>query len=242
MIVLAAAVGLILGSFANVLIYRLPRDESIVWPGSRCPSCKAPIRPLDNIPILSFLALRGRCRHCGVRISWRYPIVEGLTGALVAAVWWAMPDALSRLAGVVFVFLLVVITFIDLDVQLILNRLTYPGTAAGLAFAFVAGRGIPAVASAAGAAALIVAIVVASRGGMGGGDVKLAAMIGAFLGWPGVAVALFAGFIIGGLIGITLLALRLRGRKDAIAFGPSLAAGALVGLFWGEAIARWYWP
>ncbi|MDR7417491.1 MAG: prepilin peptidase [Armatimonadota bacterium] len=242
MVLVAAAVGLILGSFANVLIHRLPREESIVWPGSRCPSCKAPIRPTDNIPILSFLSLRGRCRDCGARISLRYPLVEALMAAAAAAVWWAMPDLLSRIAGVIFAFLLIVITFIDLDVQLILNRLTYPGVAVGLAFAFLAGRGLPALASAVGAAALIAAIVVASRGGMGGGDVKLAAMMGAFLGWPGVAVALFAGFLIGGLFGVVLLALKLKGRKDAIPFGPALAAGGLIALFWGEAIARWYWP
>jgi leader peptidase (prepilin peptidase)/N-methyltransferase len=242
MIVLAALVGLILGSFANVIIYRLPRGESIVWPRSRCPSCRTPIAPLDNMPILSFLVLRGRCRHCRARISWRYPLVEGLTGALAGAIWWTMPDLLSRISALVFAFLLVAITFIDLDVQLIPNRLTYPGIVFGLVLAAFQGRAVPALLSAAGAAALITAIIVASRGGMGGGDVKLAAMMGAYLAWPGIAVGLFSGFIIGGIVGITLLAFRLRGRKDAIAFGPSLAAGALVALFWGDAVARWYWP
>lgn len=239
---LVAAFGAALGSFANVVIYRLPREESVVWPGSRCPSCGTPIRPLDNIPVLSFLRLRGRCRACGGRIAWRYPLVEALMAALAVAIWIAFPTLLARAWALVFVFLMVVITFIDLDHQLILDRLTYPGIVVGLAFAAAMGRGLPALASAAGGAAVILAIVVASRGGMGGGDVKLAGVIGAFLGWPGVAVALFTGFTLGGLVGVVLLALRLRRRKDMIPFGPALAAGALISLFWGDALARWYWP
>jgi leader peptidase (prepilin peptidase)/N-methyltransferase len=139
-------------------------------------------------------------------------------------------------------FLLVVITFIDLDHQLILNRITYPGIVIGLAFALVQGRLVPSALAAVGGAGLITVIVIASRGGMGIGDIKLAALLGAFLGWPGIAVALFAGFMIGGVVGLALLALRLRSRKDAIPFGPALAAGALVALFWGDAIVRWYWP
>lgn len=162
--------------------------------------------------------------------------------ALAVAVWLAFPGLPSRISGLALAFLLVAVTFIDLDHQIIPNRLTYPGIAVGLLFALFLGRPVAALLSAAGAAALIGSIVVASRGGMGGGDVKLAGMIGAFLGWPGTAVALFSAFILGGLVGITLLALRLRGRKDAIPFGPALAAGALVGLFWGEAVAAWYLP
>lgn len=237
-----AAFGAILGSFANVVIYRLPRGLSVVLPGSRCPHCGAPIQPLDNVPLLSFVLLRGRCRACRGPISTRYPLVEATMAALAVAVWLAFPDPLSRISGLALVFLLVVVTFIDLDHQIIPNRLTYPGIAAGLLLALLLGRPVAALLSAGGAAALIAGIVVASRGGMGGGDVKLAGVIGAFLGWPGTAVALFSAFILGGLVGVALLALRLRGRKDAIPFGPALAAGALVGLFWGEAVAAWYWP
>ncbi|MDQ7841862.1 MAG: prepilin peptidase [bacterium] len=237
-----AAFGAILGSFANVVIHRLPLEVSIVYPGSRCPHCQAPIRAKDNVPVLSYLLLRGRCRSCDGRISARYPLVEVLMAILAVAVWCAFTGPLPRLAGLVFAFLMVVITFIDLDHQLILNRLTYPGIAAGLLLSAVQGRVVPALLAAAGAGALIAAIVVLSRGGMGGGDIKLAALIGAFLGWPGVAVALFLGFIAGGAVGIGLLALRLRGRKDAIPFGPWLAVGALAALFWGEAIMAWYWP
>ena len=241
-LILAGVVGAVLGSFANVVIHRVPQRESIVSPPSRCPRCGTPIRPLDNIPLVSFLLLRGRCRRCREPISWRYPLVEALMAALAVAVVVAFPDWLSRLAALALVFLLVVITFIDLDHQLIPDRISLPGIAVGLVFAALLGRAVPSLLSALGAGALIATIVIVSRGGMGGGDVKLAALMGAFLGWPGIAVALFSGFMVGGLIGMTLLALRLRGRKDPIPFGPALAAGALVGLFWGEAIARWYWP
>jgi leader peptidase (prepilin peptidase)/N-methyltransferase len=247
MIVLAAALGAVLGSFANVVIYRVPRGESIVAPGSRCPHCHESIRAWDNIPLVSFVLLRARCRHCAAPISARYPFVEALMAMLTVAAWAAFPPgpssppALLRFASaVVFLFLLVVITFIDLDRQLILNRITYPGIAIALVLAVVQHRAVPAALSALGAAGLIAGIVILSRGGMGGGDIKLAGLIGAFVGWPGVAVALFSGFIAGGLVGIVLLALRLRGRKDAIPFGPALAAGALVALFWGEAIWQWY--
>jgi leader peptidase (prepilin peptidase)/N-methyltransferase len=237
----AAALGAILGSFANVVIYRMPKNESIVTPGSRCPSCGRPIGAVDNIPVLSYLLLRGRCRHCGARISARYPFVEVLTAMLAVGVWLHADTTLARVAGLAFAVWLVVITFIDLDYQLILNRISYPGIVAGLAFSALEGRFVPALASALGGAALITLIVVVSRGGMGGGDVKLAALIGSFLGWPGIAVALFAGFMVGGVVGLSLLALRLRQRKDAIPFGPALAAGGLIAFFWGDAIVRWYW-
>jgi leader peptidase (prepilin peptidase)/N-methyltransferase len=234
--------GALLGSFANVLIYRLPRDESIVWPGSRCPHCGAPIRAVDNVPIVSFLLLRGRCRACGQQISSRYPLVEFLTAVLVAAAWATTDTPIARGAATVFVFLLVVITFIDLDHQLILDRLSLPGTAIGLVLAALQHKFVPALAAALGAAALILAVVIVSRGGMGGGDIKLAGMMGAYLGWPGIAVGLFSGILIGGVTGIALLAIRRLSRKDAMPFGPALAAGALVALYWGDKIARWYWP
>lgn len=244
-VVVLALFGAVLGSFANVVIYRLPRGASIVVPGSRCPHCGTPIRPWDNVPLLSFLALRGRCRHCGGRIALRYPFVEALMAVLVVAVGARFSgEPLAFASALILAFLLVVITFIDLDHQLILNRLTYPGIAVGLVLAVLWGGGRWKTAGLAGlgAAAVILAIVVLSRGGMGGGDVKLAALIGVFLGWPNAVVALFLAFLAGGTVGLLLLALRLRGRKDAIPFGPALAAGALAALFWGEAIARWYWP
>jgi leader peptidase (prepilin peptidase)/N-methyltransferase len=246
--VLAAVLGAVLGSFANVVIYRVPRGESIVAPGSRCPHCHEPIRAWDNIPLVSFILLRARCRHCGAPISARYPLVEVLMAVLTVAAWSAFPPVpvsspapLRFLSALVLLFLLVVITFIDLDRQLILNRITYPGIVVGFALAAAQHHPLPAVLSAAGAAALIAAIVILSRGGMGGGDIKLAGLIGMFLGWPGVAVALFSGFLAGGVVGIALLVFRLRGRKDAIPFGPALAVGAAVALFFGQSVWEWYW-
>ena len=244
---LAAVVGAMLGSFANVVIYRLPAGASIVRPGSRCPHCGHPVRPWDNVPLISYLLLRGRCRDCRAPIAIRYPLVEGLMALLgvgvrlrfagpIAVVW------VPLLSALLFAFLLVVITFIDLDHQLIPNRITYPGIAVGMVLAAIQGRALLAGMTALGAGGLILAIVIASRGGMGGGDVKLAGLIGVFLPWPGAAVSLFLGFVGGGLVSIVLLALRLRGRKDAIPFGPALAAGALAALFWGNAIWAWYWP
>ncbi len=241
-LVLLALAGAVLGSFANVVIYRLPRGESIVSPRSRCPHCQTPLHPWDNVPLFSFIALRGRCRHCGEPIAFRYPLVEALMTALAVAVGVRFSGPVAVGSALIFTFLLVVITFIDLDHQLILNRVTYPSIVAGLVLAAVAGRALNAFLAGLGAAGLILAIVVVSRGGMGGGDVKFAGLIGVFLGWPGVAVALFLAFMAGGIVGLVLLALRLRGRKDAIPFGPALAAGALGALFWGEAISRWYWP
>jgi leader peptidase (prepilin peptidase)/N-methyltransferase len=252
-LVVLAIAGAVLGSFANVLIYRLPRDESIVSPGSRCPQCGTPILPLDNIPILSYFLLLGRCRHCGARISARYPLVEVLMAGLFVAVRLRFPYAVGShpvpwvlISALLFTFLLVVITFIDLDRQLILNRLSLPGAAAGLALAAAQGRLPGAVLAAFVDAGVILLIVVASewilkRQGMGMGDVKLAGMIGAFLGWPVGPVALYLGFLAGGLVAVTLLLLRVRGRKDPIPFGPALAVGALLALFWGDTIWRWYW-
>lgn len=243
---LTAALGAVLGSFANVVIYRLPRGESIVVPGSRCPSCRTAIRPWDNIPLLSYLLLRGRCRACGAPIGMRYPLVEGLTAALAVAVRARFPDPVAFVGSLLFVFLLVTITFIDLDHQIIPHWLSWPGIVAGLVVAAAQGRVVPAALAGLGAAGCILLIYVVSllllrREGMGLGDAWLAALMGIFLGWPAIASAIFLGILVGGVAALLLLAAGLRGRRDAIPFGPALAAGALGALFWGEALARWYW-
>jgi leader peptidase (prepilin peptidase)/N-methyltransferase len=243
---LAGALGAVLGSFANVVIYRLPRGDSIVVPGSRCPNCQTPIRPWDNIPLISYLILRGRCRACGAPIAARYPMVEGLMAVLTIAVRARFVEPAAFLGTLLFVFLLLAITFIDLDHQIIPHWLSQPGIVAGLILAGLQHRLVPAALAGLGAAGFILAIYLASllllrREGMGLGDVWLAALMGVFLGWPAIASALFLGILVGGVVALLLLALGLRGRKDAIPFGPALAAGAVGGLFWGEAIARWYW-
>ncbi len=234
--------GAVIGSFLNVCIYRLPRSQSLVAPGSHCPSCQLPIRWHDNIPLLSFLRLRGRCRACGASISRRYPLVELLNAAGYA--WIAQRFGLGA-EGAIYLALysaLLVVTFVDLEHQIVPDRITLPGIALGL----LLGSTLLPVgwqASLAGAllgGGLFYLIVVASRGGMGGGDVKLIAMIGAFLGWKGVLLTIFLAALVGSLVGIFLMVFMGKGRKDPIPFGPFLALGALLTLFWGGELMNLY--
>jgi len=236
----AFVVGAMLGSFANVLVHRLPRGESVVAPPSHCPSCQTPIAPWDNVPILSFLVLRGRCRHCGASISPRYLMVEAAMGLLAVAVVARFGLTLEAVRFGLLAFLLVVVVWTDIEHGIIPNAITYPGIVLGLACSAALGTGLSAFEAAAGAAAVFLAIAVGSRGGMGGGDVKLAAMIGAFLGWPAVAVALFLAVALGAAVGLMLIALRLRTRKQSIPFGPAMAAGALIAVFAANDLVRWY--
>lgn len=240
--------GTILGSFLNVVIYRLPRRLSIVRPRSRCPHCQTPIQPFDNIPLVSFLILRGRCRTCRAPISWRYPVVETAAGLLLASLWVRFAPSegwVPFVAGAVFALMLVAVFFIDLDHQIVPNAITYPGLAIGLLLAIPQGRVLPSALSAlgAGAAFLLIAILseaVMKREGMGGGDIKLAAMTGAFLSWPAVVVALMLAVSVGAIGGLALMALRKRTQTDPIPFGPSLAVGGMIALFAADGIVRWY--
>jgi leader peptidase (prepilin peptidase)/N-methyltransferase len=234
--------GTALGSFANVLIHRLPRRESFITPGSRCPSCRAPISPWDNIPIVSYLVLRGRCRHCGRPIALRYLVVEVAAGALLAGLAWRFGATLAAARFAVLAIALLVAFFTDLETGLIPNAITYPGILTGLLFAAASGRGavVSALLAAAGAGGVFLFIGLLSRGGMGGGDMKLAAMLGAFLGSPGAIVALFLAVTIGAVAGLILIALRLRTRKDTIPFGPALATGAVIAMFTQDPILQWY--
>jgi leader peptidase (prepilin peptidase)/N-methyltransferase len=244
--VVATLLGAMAGSFANVAIYRLPRQESLVAPRSRCPHCGHLIRARDNVPVLSFLWLRGRCRDCGGAISWRYPLVETLTAALFLAAWWWFGLSVQALGAAIFVLIMVIVIFVDLEHRIIPNAVTYPGVVVGLLLAAAGGPGsfLGSLLSAVGAFLLFLLIAVVSRGGMGGGDIKLAAVMGAFLGWPVVAAALFLSFTTGGIVGLALLASGRRKRKDPVPFGPFLATGGLLALFWGEALVEWYlkWP
>lgn len=236
----ALVVGAVLGSFLNVLIHRLPRGESIVAPRSHCPRCGTPIAPWDNVPVVSYLALRGRCRHCGAAISPRYPIVELAAALLLASLVWRFGATLAAARFAVLGCALIVVFFTDLEQGLIPNAVTYPGIVAGVLFGALSGALVSSVLAAAGAGAVFLLIAIASRGGMGGGDIKLAAMIGAFLGAPAVIVALFLAVALGASAGGVLVALGLRTRKQTIPFGPALAAGALIALFASDAIVRWY--
>jgi leader peptidase (prepilin peptidase)/N-methyltransferase len=221
-VAIAALAGLIAGSFFNVVIARLPRHESLLRPGSRCPSCGHPVRPYDNVPVVSWLILRGRCRDCGAPISPRYPHV------------WL---------GLALVCVLVPVAFIDLDHRIIPNAIVLPGAVAAVAIvAATESSKLPEhlIAGAAAAAFFLVAVLAYPRG-MGMGDVKLAGVLGLYLGravGPAVLVALLSGTLVGAVI-IARKGAR-EGRKTAVPFGPFLALGGLVGLFAGPDIVDWY--
>lgn len=235
--------GLVIGSFLNVVIARLPERRSLWAPGSACPGCGNPIAWYDNVPLVSFVALCGRCRTCAAPISWRYPLVEALTAVLFALAWlFFQPSLLEFAVAAALLAALVAITAIDLRYQIIPDAITLPGVLAGLV-ASLASHRVSWLESAGGillGGGLFVAVIVLSRGGMGGGDLKLGAMLGAFLGWQAVLVALFVAVVLGGASAVALLASGRLARKDAIPFGPFLAVGGALALFWGDAIVAWY--
>lgn len=242
--------GSIVGSFLNVCIYRIPRDLSIIMPSSRCPSCNTPIKPWDNIPILSYIFLGGRCRTCKVKVSFRYPLVESLNGAFYVMVLWRFGFGWHTLIYFIFCSALIVITFIDLDFQIIPDRITLPGILIGLLTGsfllpdpFVRYSALGYVASIIGfvvGGGIFYAVAVLSRGGMGGGDIKMMAMVGALMGWKAVLLTTFLGSLVGAVFGIFLMLFKGKGRKTKIPFGPFLSAGAIVTLFYGQEILYWY--
>jgi leader peptidase (prepilin peptidase) / N-methyltransferase len=242
-VVAAALAGMIVGSFLNVVAYRLPRGESLSRPRSRCPGCGAAIAPYDNVPVLSWLALRGRCRRCGEPISPRYPLVELATGVLYALVVVAKDDALDIALGLLLVTALVPITLIDLEHRLIPNRITLPAAVAALIAAVVLDVSFVPEQLIAGAAAggFFLLAALAYPRGMGMGDVKLAGMLGLYLG-RAVGPAIFAGLIAGVVVGAVIIGRKgaREGRRTAVPFGPFLALGGLVGLFAGDAIVDAY--
>jgi leader peptidase (prepilin peptidase) / N-methyltransferase len=250
LVVASLLLGLVLGSFANVVIARVPQQQSVVRPRSACPRCGSAIRRRDNVPVLSWLVLRGRCRTCREPISSQYPLVELGCGLLFAAIAWRVGWDWALPAFLLFGWLLLVVTVIDLQTFRIPNRLTYPLTPALLALLVVAAfaEGVPGAALRAvlgGVLAFLVLLVMAliNPRGMGMGDVKLAAFIGlglGYLGWDHLWLGLFAGFFGGGLIAAVLLATGVRGRKDHIPFGPWLALGAALALLIGRPIIDIY--
>lgn len=239
----AGVFGAIFGSFLNVVAYRLPRKESLIAPASRCPSCGTPVKPYDNVPIVSWIALRGRCRSCSARISARYPLVEALTAALCAGVALAGGSAARVGLGIALVLVVVPCALIDLEHRLIPNRITAAGAVLAVALGTAlepAGEPARLIAGAGAAAALLLAAI-AYRGGMGMGDVKLAGVMGLFLGTavvPAIFIALLAGVAVGAAI-IARVGARA-GRKTAVPFGPFLALGAVVAVFAGHPLLHWY--
>ncbi len=244
--ILLAAFGLVVGSFLNVCIHRLPRGESIVWPGSRCPGCGAPIRWFDNLPVLSYVWLAGRCRACGTRIALRYPLVElatmGLFLAHYAVLGW-QPLLVVRL---VLSAALVVLFVIDLEHRILPNRVTLPGIVVGLVASFATDLGwrasIVGILLGGGILWAIGEGYYRLRGeeGLGMGDVKMLAMIGAFLGWQQVLVTLVLSSLAGSLVGLALIAAGRGTMKYALPYGTFLAVGAAVASLAGDALVEWY--
>ena len=228
----AILVGLAVGSFLNVVIYRLPRGESLFFPGSHCPHCGHALSALDNVPLVAWLAQRGKCRYCGASVSVRYPLVEMLCGALFALAVAQYGVTLTALAACIFGALLIAIAFIDLDHLLVLDGTTLAGAAIGLGFALAAHRLVLSLEGAAAGVVIFGAIyVLTGRMGMGLGDVKLAGMLGTYLGYPGILVAAIASFVIGAILAVPVLVTRRRARRDALPFGPFLVTAALLAMF-----------
>ncbi len=240
---IAAAFGAIIGSFLNVVIWRLPRGENLAKPPSACPSCGSAIKPYDNVPVLSWLLLRGKCRNCGAGISARYPFVEALTAALCAACVIRFGADRDVWLPLVFVLVLVPIIFIDLDHRIIPNKITAPAAVVGVVLVLLFAR--DDVVEHAIAASLAFFFLFAAAWfypkGMGVGDVKLAGVMGIYLG-RNVAPGLMIAFFVGSVVGLAIMARKgvAEGRKTAVPFGPFLALGALVALFAGDEIVDWY--
>lgn len=243
LVILSGALGLALGSFLNVLIARLPVGESAVRPGSRCPHCGAPIRWIHKVPLLSWLALRGRCAECRARIGWQYPVVELATGAIWAghaALWGPTPRALS---GAALLTLLLAIAIVDARHFLIPDELSLGGLGVGFLLSILPGPpSVPesAIGSIVGGGLLWIVAIVGSaalgREAMGGGDIKLMAMLGAFLGWQGALLTIFLGALLG-----TLVFLPIAWRSDRLVpFGVFLAVGAAAAFYFGDALLGWY--
>jgi leader peptidase (prepilin peptidase) / N-methyltransferase len=245
--VVVALFGAVIGSFLNVCIYRLPRHESIVWPGSRCPSCGGAIAWYDNIPLLSYLLLRGRCRNCRVPITMRYPLIEGANAAGYVTILWFFGESWTSVLYCVLFSALLVVTGTDLTHKIIPNVVTVPGIVLGL---FGAATVLPvgpvnAFLGVVVGGGILWALAWASpylfgKEGMGGGDIKLLAMIGAFLGWKPALLTIMIGSLTGSVIGISLIAFRFMKRDEYIPFGPFLVLGAVISMFFAQPLVDWY--
>lgn len=240
-VVFASLLGLLVGSFLNVVIHRVPRRESIVWPASRCPKCGAKISPLDNVPVLSYALLSGKCRNCGVRISPRYPVVEALTGVLFGAAAYSFGLSMELAGALALIAALVALAGIDLEHRLLPNVIVGPAALVGLSLSVLAAPAMwwVYVLSAVAVAGGLLGLALVYPGGMGMGDVKMGGMLGAYLG-PYAALAVFVGALVGALVGGGLIATGKMQRRSAMPFGVFLAFGGLVVLFAGREMWSYY--
>ena len=239
--------GICIGSFLNVCIYRIPRSQSIVFPGSKCPSCGTRLKALDLIPLLSYLALKGKCRHCGVPVSARYFFVELLTGILFVSIYFTYGLTWHTPIFWTLTSILIAASFIDYEFHIIPNGLVLAGFAVAL-LANLSGYNIPFLEGVYGLAVgggflgivALASLLLLKKEGMGGGDIKLMAMVGLFIGWQATALALMLAVLSAALVSLLLMALKLLKRGDHIPFGPFLAIGSLLAILYGNEIINWY--
>ena len=239
--------GTLFGSFANVCIYRLPQRLSVVFPGSHCPFCQQALRPWHNIPLLSYVLLGGRCATCKSTISLRYPLVEFCNGLLYVFLYYQCHLSPQTVVFALLATTLLIVSYIDIVHTIIPDAITFPGIVAGVLTSLWltpvgVGNAVLGLLLGGGLFLLmaVLSVVILKREGMGGGDIKLIAMIGAFLGWHAVLVTIFLGAVLGAFVGIALMLLRRKGRKDPVPFGPFLAIGAVLTMVWGDTILSWY--
>lgn len=235
-------IGTVIGSFLNVCIYRLPRGESIATPPSHCPQCEKRLKPWDLIPIISFLIYRGHCRYCGYQISYQYPLIEALTGFIYLLTYWELGVTPEGVIIMGFASALIVIGVIDFEKRIVPDSISLPGMISGLILASIFSH-ISFLNSVIGlivGGGLFLLIATLVKGGMGGGDIKLMAFIGSFLGWKGALLTIFISSLMGSIIGIVLIIISDAGRKTAIPYGPFLALGALISALYGNELISLY--
>jgi len=248
LVMLLGVVGLMVGSFANVCVHRIPRGESIVFPGSHCPNCDHAIAMYDNIPLFSWLILKGNCRHCSQAIAWRYPLLEMVMGICWAGLAWHYGVTAELAVALLLFSLLWILSVIDLETYLLPNVLTYPGIGVGLICSYwlggVAGGQAALIGALAGYGVFwLVArlfLMLTGREGMGYGDFKLLAMLGAFMGWQALPFIILASSVVGTVVGIVFLLLARRGMRAEIPFGPYLAMAGMIWFVWGQQVLDWY--
>ncbi|MCL5935415.1 MAG: prepilin peptidase [Firmicutes bacterium] len=241
-VIVMAVAGLAVGSFLNVCIFRIPAEKSIVTPPSHCPACGTRLKTVDLVPVLSYIILKGRCRYCNLPVSPRYALVESLTAVLFILVLYRFGIGLALLKYLFAVSLFIIIAFIDIDHFIIPNQLVLAGLIAGAVFLSVTGelRALDALYGIISSSGFLLVLYIASRGGMGLGDIKLAAVIGIFLGWPLSLLAVVLACCLAGITGSFLIITGRKKRKDRIPFGPFLVAGAFAGFMWGWDLVALY--
>jgi len=239
-LMLVFVIGACIGSFLNVCIYRLPLGQSVVVKPSHCPGCDRRLRALDLVPLLSYVLLKGRCRYCGEKISVQYPLVELSTALLFMAAfqWWGWQWQTAAMW--VFLAVLLAAAVTDYQHKIIPDELIYAGCGLGLPLVWLSGKLVDGLIGFLVAGLFFLFLAVGSNGGMGGGDIKLSALMGLYLGNPAIFVALFSAFWVGGIFSILLMAVRRKGIKDEVPFGPFMSLGGLVAVFYADTIIKWY--